>query len=199
MRTRMIAVATAAAAVLVTATVVNAQRPGGPGRGATMMGQQMAGPRGGGAAAGQGGMGPRGMGRGMMGRGGPGAGAETVLPPFARALDLTDEQRAKVEALERAARDQAAPIRDELHLATRNLQREAFADKRDDRKVADLTAKVATLERQLLDAHVKAQAALSDVLTATQREIARTAPGGPRGAWGRGGGRGGRGGGGNDQ
>jgi Spy/CpxP family protein refolding chaperone len=193
----MIAVAIVAAAALATATVVNAQRPGGAGRGAMMTGQQMAGPRGAGPAPGRGGMGQRGMGPGMMGRGGPGAGGQDMLPPFAGALGLTDEQRAKAETLARAARDQAAPIRDELELAHKNLHREAFADKRDDKKLADLTAKVATLERQLLDAHVKAQTAFADVLTATQREIARVAPGGPHGPMGRMGGRGG--GGGNNQ
>jgi Spy/CpxP family protein refolding chaperone len=89
------------------------------------------------------------------------------------ALDLSDEQRTKIADLARAARDQAAPLRDELQFTRRTLHRELFADKRDDAKVSSLTTKIATLEKQLSGLRVKTAAAVADLLTPEQRQKAR--------------------------
>src|SRR5580765_1477574 len=51
-------------------------------------------------------------------------------------LDLSEDQRTKITDLERATRDQAAAIRDELQFTRKSLHRELFADKRDTAKVA---------------------------------------------------------------
>jgi Spy/CpxP family protein refolding chaperone len=134
----------------------------GFGRGQGMgVGRGMGGPGRGMGPAGRGQRGPDAMGQGP-GRGGM----------FA-ALDLTEDQRHAIETLQRATRDQAAGITDELELARKTLHRELFADKRDAAKVAALGTKVTTLEKQLLDLHLKTQAGIADLLTPTQRETMR--------------------------
>jgi len=110
------------------------------------------------------------MGRGAgMGPQGPGRGAGAGLA----GLDLTADQRAKVTDLQRASRDQAGPIEDELQFTQKSLHRELFADKRDAAKIATLTTKAATLQKQLADLHIKTATAVADVLTVEQRETMR--------------------------
>lgn len=96
-------------------------------------------------------------------------------------LALTEEQRTRITDLQRAGRDQASPIDDELQVNRKALHRELFADKRDAGKIADLSAKIASLEKQLADLHVKTATAVADVLTAEQRETMRLADGRGRG------------------
>ena len=88
-------------------------------------------------------------------------------------LDLTEDQRRAIDTLQRATRDQAAGVNDELDLARRTLHRELFADKRDAAKVTALATKVTTLEKQLFDLHLKTQTGVADLLTPTQRETMR--------------------------
>ena len=116
------------------------------------------------------GMGPAGRGQGGPGGVGPGAGRGGGM--FAR-LDLTEDQQRAIQTLERATRDQTAGITDELDLARKTLHRELFADKRDAAKITALTTKVTTLEKQILDLHLKTQAGIADLLTPTQRETMR--------------------------
>jgi len=142
-------------------------RANGPRRG---LGQQV------GPQAGRGGRQPaapgRGRGQGVnaqaRGRGGAGR--------FA-ALGLTQDQRAAITDLQRATRDQAAPLEDELGFTRKTLHRELFADTRDNAKVASLTSKIATLEKALADLHVKQTTAVADLLTPEQRETMRLAEG----------------------
>jgi Spy/CpxP family protein refolding chaperone len=100
-------------------------------------------------------------------------------------LNLTAEQRSKIADVQRAAREQSAPVEAELRTTERSLHRELFADSRDSAKIAGLSAKVSTLRQQLADAHVRTSTAISDVLTAEQRASIRE-----REARGRGPGRG---------
>jgi protein CpxP len=167
------------AAVALAATLVTAQGGGDAGRRGgsdQQVGQQARGGRGQGGRLGR--MGPQGPG-GRFGVGG------------LAGLDLTEEQRTKVVALQRAAREQAAPVEQELRTAQRDLHRELFADARDAAKVAELSAKIAGLDKQLADLHVATTGSLSDVLTAEQRATMRERGGrGPgRGGPGRGFGR----------
>ena len=104
------------------------------------------------------------------------------------ALDLTQEQRTQITDLQRAARDQAAPLEDELVFARRTLHRELFADARDNAQVSNLSEKIATLERQLADLRTTATVAMADLLTPEQRETMRLM-GDRRGGLGRGPGR----------
>jgi Spy/CpxP family protein refolding chaperone len=156
MRRQLIITATAAVLALSTAAGLDAQRGSGrrgPDSGPVAAPQQPAETRS----------------DGDRGPGGPGRGRGGFMP----GVNLTDEQRPKVEAILRSTRDQAAPIADQLALARKTLNREAFADKRDNGKIASLTNNVANLEKQLLEVRTKANAAIADLLTPDQREVAR--------------------------
>jgi Spy/CpxP family protein refolding chaperone len=108
-------------------------------------------------------------------------------------LNLSEDQRARVADIERAGRDEAAPIEKDLRVAQNALHCELFADARDAGKVGDLSARVLALQHQLADLHVKTASSLADVLTAEQRATVRAREGrsgGPgRGGPGRGFGR----------
>jgi Spy/CpxP family protein refolding chaperone len=133
----------------------------------------------------QGGRGPggfaqapgRGPGRGGPGRGGPG----WFGGPMLAALDLTDDQRTKVQAIHRSGREAGGPISGELVVAQRALQRATFAESRDDAEITKLTSTIANLDKQLLDLRVKTDIEVAAVLTPEQREKVRTAEGRGRG------------------
>lgn len=94
------------------------------------------------------------------------------MTPWA-GLGLNVEQGDKVRVLQRATRDQAAPVRDELLFTRRALHRELYADKRDNAKVTAFASKIAGLEKQLSDIHIKQAMAVADLLTPRQRETMR--------------------------
>jgi len=125
----------------------------------------------------------QGQGRAAMGRGrgmgpqGPGAGPGSPANELA-GLNLTPDQRGTIEQLNRSTRDQGAPFQDELQFAQKTLHRELFADKRDAAKIASLQTKISALEKQLADLRIKTAMAVSDVLTAQQRETMRLHDGG---------------------
>jgi Spy/CpxP family protein refolding chaperone len=166
MRKRLVLISTAAVALLAAAAVVNAQRPGGPGQtGPTPPPAQIM--RGGGPGQGRA-VGPgRAMARTLL------LGRAGRLQALGRRLDLTADQRTKIEDIVRGARDQAAPLVDQLELARKDLHRAAFADKAEASAVTNLTNKVAGLEKQVLEVRVKAETAVSSVLTDKQRETVR--------------------------
>ena len=203
MTTRLLGISTAVAALALTAGLTAAQGDRNPSASPApetaaadaqaRPGDLQVGPRQGrGMRAGQPGMRPMqgrgrgpafrlnqgpGQGRGPMARGGFGAG-----------LDLTDEQRTKIEALHKTARDQSDAIADELEFARQTLHRETFADTRDKGKISELAAKVSALEKQLFDIRLETQTGVADLLTAEQRATMRTREGrgagpgrGPRG------------------
>lgn len=101
-------------------------------------------------------------------------------------LDLTDEQRTQTRALILKARDQAAPLVDQLQLARKDLRRAIFADKRDSGAVKDLTGKVARLRQQIADIRLEARTAMAALLTPEQRQQMRARPMRPGGAGPRG-------------
>ena len=184
MRYRLIGVgatvaAIAAAVAFVAAQDSSPQRQAGPPP--TVQGQRPAGQGQAGPGPGQmRGRGPQqGPGTPQENRAAQGRGRGTPLG----ALDLTEDQRATIDGLQRASRDQAAPLEDELEFVRKSLHRELFADKRDSGKITNLTARVTALQKQLADVHVKAATSVSDVLTEKQRETMRLGEG-------RGGGRG---------
>ena len=173
--------------------VVQGQPPAGQGQ----MGQMGPGPAQRGRGVQQGPGVPQqpggGRGRGMNGQGpgmGPGGPGRGALGPLG-ALDLTEDQRAAITDLQRASRDQAAPLENELEFVQKSLHRELFADKRDSGKITSLSARVSALQKQLADVHVKTATSVSDLLTETQRETMRLG-GGREGRMGRGGGEPGR-------
>jgi Spy/CpxP family protein refolding chaperone len=123
------------------------------------------------AAQGQAGPQSRG-GRGMPGRG-MGPGAPDRIGPGLAGLDLSEEQRTKIAAIHKAARGQTTQIEDELRNARTALHREIYSDARDSARVAELSAKIATTQTQLMQLHVKTEASVADVLTAEQRAALR--------------------------
>ena len=132
---------------------------GGPG-GMGMMG-------GGGMMGGMG-MGPGGMGMGMMGMGGAGMGMGPV-----GMLDLTDEQRGKIEKIQDDTRrknwDTYGKIMDE-----QSRLRDLYAGETvDAKKVGAAYAGIAKLQQQLIEAHVEAHNRVQAVLTKEQREQLR--------------------------
>lgn len=167
MRKRLVLTATAAVAVLAAAAVVNAQRPGRAGQAGPTPPPAAQAVRGGGPGQG------RAMGPGRAMARGPAKVRAGRAQAFARRLDLTADQKTKIEDILRGARDQAAPLADQLALAHKDLHRATFADKADAGAVTNLTNKVAGLEKQLLDVRVKAETAVSGVLTDKQREMVR--------------------------
>lgn len=205
---RLFGIGATVAAVTLAAAFVTAQDP-------AVQGQAGDPPVVQGEAPAQGQMGPgRGLGQGRgsrpgqqlgpgqqrgqrAGRGGQRAGRGRGAGPARRgaggglaALDLTDDQRATITGLQSTARDQAAPLQDELTFARKTLHRALFADTRDDAQIANLVDQVAALEQQLADLKVQGATAVADVLTAEQRETMRLTDGRHRG---RVAGRGGRG------
>lgn len=159
-----------------------AQRDGGPGSGSGGPGR--GGPGRGPAVNAQAGApdanrpdGPRRVGR--AGRGG-----QAPLLEFGRNLNLTEEQRTKVQALTRSAREKVAPLTDELGLAERTLHRELYADKADTKKIADVSARIATLRKQIQDIRISTATSVAEVLTPDQRQQVRVGQG--RGPFGRG-------------
>jgi Spy/CpxP family protein refolding chaperone len=125
----------------------------------------------------QGGRGPGGRGPGRGGRGGPGR----LGGPMLEALDLTDDQRTKIQELHRSSREAGRTIAEELAQAQRSLHLATFAASRDDGEIAKLTSTIGNLEKQMLDLRVKTDLEIAAVLTAEQREKVRTAEGRGRG------------------
>ena len=124
------------------------------------------------------GRGSGGFGQGAPGRGGPGRGGRGVLGgPMLAALDLTDDQRTKIEEIQRTGREAVAPLAEALLTAQQALHRATFADQRDDAEIAKLTTTIANVEKQLLENRVKSELAVAAVLTAEQREKVRAGRG----------------------
>ncbi len=97
-------------------------------------------------------------------------------------LNLTDAQRTQTRALMLKARDQVAPLVDQLQLARKDLRRAIFADKRDSGAVKDLTGKVDRLRQQIADIRLEARTAMAALLTPEQRQQMRVRPMRPAGA-----------------
>jgi Spy/CpxP family protein refolding chaperone len=151
--------------VVITVVTGHAQRAGGPLRPNRPGVQAPGGPNG-----------PAGPGPGRAQGQGPGQGQgdENIL----RGLDLTEAQRKQARDIMLKARDEAAPMTDQLQLARKDLRRAIFSDTRDSAKLKDLTAKMQTLQKQVADVRMKALTSISDMLTPEQRQQVRIAPGG---------------------
>ncbi|MCC7042411.1 MAG: Spy/CpxP family protein refolding chaperone [Acidobacteria bacterium] len=185
---KIIILSTAAALVVAFASAdLFAQRQGGPGRSEgrdgrpnLQAGDNQAPRRGGPGGPGRAGGGRFGGGPGMAGLG--------------RNLDLTADQRTKVQEIVRGSRDKVGPIADQLRVAQNNLRRELFADQKDDARVKELASTVTELRKQMADIRISTSASIAELLTPEQREKMRVGegrgPGAGRGGPGRGPGRG---------
>ncbi|HSD96625.1 MAG TPA: Spy/CpxP family protein refolding chaperone [Sulfuricaulis sp.] len=135
----------------------------GPGMG--MMGGMSPGMMGGG----YGGMGMMGMGPGMMG-----------MDPLGM-LDLSDEQRTKINKLFDDERKKHWGIMGKM-MEEQNKMRDLYAaDKPDPKKVGAVYGEIAKLQQQMIETHIQATNQMQDVLTKEQREQFRQWH---RGGWG---------------
>jgi len=101
--------------------------------------------------------------------GGPGLGRGRGGPAGLRGIELTADQRTKIEDLQRANREAGAALHDELRTARQALHAETFADAPDAARIAELVAKVGHVQNQILAAQAKNQAAVAALLTSEQR------------------------------
>ena len=146
------------AALAAAATFAFAQGPGyGPG-----YGRGMTGPGGGYGPGMMGG----GYGPGMMG-GGPGAGGALA------ALNLTDEQREKVFAIQEENRKKNWAVMGEVRSEQFKLRNMYRGEKLDADKIAEQQKKVDALRAQMLKSRVEAHNQIAAVLTPEQRKQLR--------------------------
>ena len=89
------------------------------------------------------------------------------------ALGLDQSQREKFAAIMRTMDNASAPLLDELQKTRDDLRHAAFADERSEKDTKKLAEKVTSLEKQLLDIELKADAELAAILTPEQRDKMR--------------------------
>ena len=89
------------------------------------------------------------------------------------ALGLDQSQREKFAAIMRTMDGASAPLLDELQKTRDDLRHAAFADERNEKDTKKLAEKVTSLEKQLLDIELKADADLAAMLTPEQRDKMR--------------------------
>ncbi len=140
----------------------------GSGMGGMGMGPGMMGPGMGMGAMGGGGMGMgMGMGGGMgmgMGMMGPGMGAG----PFSM-LNLSTEQRTKVNAIQDSLRKQQWTLQGKINDEEARLRDLYLVDQPDPKRVGQAYDTIFDLRRQIIEAQVLAQNQMQNVLTAEQR------------------------------
>lgn len=161
------------------------------GHGYGWMGPDMMGGYGHGYGHGYGMMGRQGMGPGMMGGygGGPGMMGGQGMGPYAM-LNLSDEQRSKINKIHDAERKQHWAIMGKM-MDKQNDQRDLLAQSEPDpKKVGAVYAEISKLRQQMLEIHVQASNDMQKILTKEQREQMQQWH---RGMWGGQGGAGPRG------
>ena len=139
------------------------------------MGPGMMGGYGGGYGMGPGMMGGYGggygMGPGMMGGyGGYGMGPGMMGYGALNGLDLSDEQRSKIDKIFDAERKQHWGIMGQMLEAQNKLRDLYNADQPDPKKVGAAYGQIAKLRQQMLETHVQASNQVQQVLTKEQRE-----------------------------
>jgi len=176
---------TLAAAILalgitgVTADFAHAQGPGGPGQGPGYGPGPGAGP---GYGRGPGMMGGYGYGPGMMGGygwgprggGGPGWGYGPRGGGPLALLDLTEEQREKIAALQEENRRKNWDVMGQMRTEQFKLRQMYFTDKPDPEAIAAQQQKVDVLRRQIIKSRVEARNQIAAILTPEQRQQFRS-------------------------
>ena len=144
------------ATVLAAATIGATAIAQGPGYGPGMMG----------------GGGP-GYGPGMMGGGGPGYGPGRGYGPgtnMLESLNLTDEQRDKIQAMQEENRQKNWATMGQLRTEMFALRRMYYADKVDPNAVAEQQKKVDELRREMLKSRLESRNRVEALLTPEQRK-----------------------------
>jgi len=140
-----------------------------------------------------GGYGPYGMGPGMMGGGGGygpgmmgGYGGYGMGPGMMgygalNGLDLSDEQRSKIDKIFDAERKQHWAIMGQMMEEQSKLRDLYSIDEPDPKKVGAVYGQIAKMRQQMLETHVQASNQVQQVLTKEQRDQLRQWN---RGGWG---------------
>lgn len=102
-----------------------------------------------------------------------GQGLRVGAAPPVRALQLTDEQRSKLDALASELRSKVVPVRDRVRTLRRDLGTELLADKPDEAKIKQLRADLLKAEQELLALRLEQQTRLAQILTPEQRKRLR--------------------------
>jgi len=139
-----------------------------------MMGMMMGGGGGGYGMMGPGMMGGYGMGPGMMG-GGMGA---------LHMLNISDDQRDRIEKIRDAERQKHWDIAGKIQLEQNKLRDLYQADPQDPKKIGAAYGNIAKLQQQMIEIHVQSNNDSEKVLTKEQREQLKQWY---RGMWGQGG------------
>jgi len=137
----------------------------------------------GGYGMGPGMMGGYGPGRGMMGGyGGYGMGPGMMMGHGAfNGLDLTDEQRTKIDKILDAERQQHWGVMGKMMDEQNKLRDLYAADEPDPKKIGAMYGEIAKLRQQMIETHVQASNQAQQILTKEQREQLRQWR---RGGWG---------------
>lgn len=104
---------------------------------------------------------------------GPDQGPRAGGPPPARGLQLTDEQRTKLDALMKEQRDRVQTSRDQVQKLEEQLDTELFADKPDVAKIKQLRGDLVKAQQEMLTARIDRQENLAQILTPEQRKQMR--------------------------
>ncbi len=188
-RRTLAAAALAGVTALGAAAIAQGQQEGGYGRGPGMMGPGMGmgpgmmggygpGPRGGyGPGGGYGmGMGPGMMGGmmgpGMMGGYGPGIGMGPGMMGYGPlgALNLTEDQRKKIEGIHEEVRRKQWDLMGKMMEERQKLAALFWAEKRDNKAIQEQYKKLQDLRQQHLQLRLEAHDKLEGVLTKEQKE-----------------------------
>jgi Spy/CpxP family protein refolding chaperone len=142
----------------------------GPGMMGPYMGPGMTGPYAGG------GMGPGMMGPGMMGPGvgpgnmGPNYMGPGVAPGNYYGLDLSEDQRNKIAAIQEQARKEQWNLMTQMREEQYKLQELYYAQQPDPSAINAQAGKIEQLQRKMVQANIDAQKQVESVLTPEQRE-----------------------------
>lgn len=110
-----------------------------------------------------------GMGPGMMWGAGPGGMGMMGMGALQR-LNLTDEQRGKIEKIQDAEHKKHLDVAGKMFDQQTKLRDLTQEDKPDPKKVSAAYGEVAKLHQQMLEVHVQAFNQVQDVLTKEQRD-----------------------------
>ncbi len=114
----------------------------------------------------------RGPGSGPPGLEGPRGGFGRGAGPALRGIELTDEQKAQIQAIREANRESRNDVPAEVP-AHRQLQAEVFADVPDDLKLGALQEQVLQAHSARLAKQIALEQQIAQVLTAEQRATVR--------------------------
>ncbi len=117
--------------------------------------------------------------QGPQGRPGPrgGPGGPGGLPPGLMRINLTEQQKSELRTLVEQDRDARKPQFEQVRTLRQQLNAAVFSGAPDQQQLSALTAQLADLQRQALEADVALQVRIAALLTDEQRQQIATARG----------------------